>query len=243
VTTPSPVRDPAEGAPFLAVVCACGKRAAVPPDRAGRSFRCPACGERCVVPKRREAGIPAPGLGGARCPICLSEEEAAGGAVRCPACRIAYHAECWAENEGCGAFGCPLAPEVPKEEVEGPVQTAWGDRKACPACGKEIQAVAIKCRHCKADLGTRDSISRREWDLMERRKQASAKGRTASVAAFLLSATCVGMPFGVGMALYHLLPKARREVLEAADRFLYAGALGVAALYLLLAMVIQAGGW
>jgi hypothetical protein len=232
----------------LLLACACGARPSAGWDLLGSKVRCPACKAPLAVPDRRGAGEPVADpaeIAGASCPICLT---GLGGpdavaSVRCPACRLAYHAECWGENGGCGAFGCPLAPEAPKEEQEGPVQTAWGDAKKCPRCGKEIQAIAIKCRHCKADLGTRDAISTKEWREMQRLKADSGKGRTVAVAAFLCSATCVAMPVGVGIALYHLLPRARRESLEGPERFLLAGALAVAGLYLVLLLAIRVAGW
>lgn len=193
--------------------------------------------------------VPAPepadpaALAGASCSICLAPLDGSSPAVRCPSCRLPYHDECWRENLGCGAFGCPLAPEAPKEEVEGPVQTAWGDTKKCPRCAKEIQAVAIKCRHCKADLGTRDALSSKEWREMDRKRKSEGKGRTLAVACFLMSATCLLAPVGAGISAWQVADRSRREALEDADRFLHFGSLGVAALEVLLLGAVKAFGW
>lgn len=231
----------------LLLSCACGARPRAGFDLLGKRVRCPGCKASLQVPARADAGeSPPPGTPppGTRCSICLAAVEDAAGAVLCPSCRLAYHGECWRETGGCGTFGCPLAPEAPKEEPgDGPVQTAWGDSKKCPGCGKEIQAIAIKCRHCKADLGTRDALSTREWKEIQRKKKADGKGRPLAVTAFLCSATFVGAPVGVGIALYHLRDRERRESLESADRILHFGALGVPAVYLLLLIVMKAAGW
>lgn len=180
---------------------------------------------------------------GKSCPICLARFQPAEAGVGCPACRLPYHAECWSENGGCGAFGCRFAPETPKEEIDGPVQTAWGDTKECPRCGKEIQAIAIKCRHCKADLGTRDAISSKEWHEMDRRRKTGDKGRVLAVMCFLMAATCALAPIGASISLWHILSKERRAALDDADRFLHFGAVGVLGIEILLLLIVKAAGW
>lgn len=228
----------------LVLACVCGARPVAGFTLMGKKVRCPVCKVSLQVPARADAGEPAPAPAGTRCSICLSGVDDAAGAVTCPSCRLSYHGECWKETGGCGTFGCPLAPEAPKDEPgNGPVQTAWGDSKKCPGCGKDIQAIAIKCRHCKADLGTRDALSTKEWKQIQRKKTADGKNRPVAVMAFLFSATCVGTPVGAGIALYHLLGKERRESLESADRFLFAGALAVTGLYLVLLLFLRVVGW
>jgi len=244
--TPTPVPAEPSSAKGLVLACPCGSRALAGFHLVGREVRCRICKGPLRVPERAEAGVdvadPAE-VAGVSCSICLSDLGSGLPSVRCPACRLAYHGECWRDNGGCGAFGCPLAPEVAKVDEEGPVQTAWGDSKHCPRCGKAIQAVAIKCRHCKADLGTRDALSSKEWRELQRKKEASGKGRVPAVAAFLCSASCVGLPVGVGIALYHLMSEERRKALEGADRFLHVGAVALAGLYLVLLLTLRVAGW
>lgn len=241
-----PPSSPGVSAGGLLLACRCGASLRAGLEHLGKRVKCPSCRAPLSVPDRAGAGevVADPAAISGQCTICLSALGDGAPAVRCPQCRLAYHRECWTENGGCGAFGCPLAPEAPKEEeAEGPVQTVWGDKKRCPKCGKDIQAIAIKCRHCRADLGTRDALSSGEWKEMQRKKSISGKGRTVAIAAFLCSATCVGMPVGVGLALYHLVPEARRRDLEDADRFLHAGALVVAGLYLVVLLLVRVAGW
>ena len=85
------------------------------------------------------------------CAICQSPIRAGESTTACPACRSLYHADCWRENGGCGVYGCPQVPPTEKlEELEIPV-SYWGkENKPCPACGAEILAAAVRCRHCGA---------------------------------------------------------------------------------------------
>jgi len=58
------------------------------------------------------------------CSICHSAVVAGETTTVCPSCALTFHAECWQENQGCSAYGCPqvgaLAPasqQAAKEEV------------------------------------------------------------------------------------------------------------------------------
>ena len=87
----------------------------------------------------------------ATCPYCQSPIEPETEPRKCPGCSGEYHPECWDENGGCGVYGCSEAPTVePRKPVEIPV-SFWGqERKPCPSCGRNIQAAALRCRHCGA---------------------------------------------------------------------------------------------
>jgi predicted RNA-binding Zn-ribbon protein involved in translation (DUF1610 family) len=75
--------------------------------------------------------------------------------VTCPECHAPYHAECWEENGGCAIYGCKL---VPKVDMRGGMEipaSFWGrEHKPCPACGTEILAAAVRCRHCGATFSS-----------------------------------------------------------------------------------------
>ncbi len=83
------------------------------------------------------------------CTICQTEIAACEAAMACPGCATAYHRECWEENRGCGRYGCAHVPEMEKRgELEIPAAYWGNESKACPACGKDIVAAAVRCRHC-----------------------------------------------------------------------------------------------
>jgi hypothetical protein len=43
---------------------------------------------------------------GKTCPYCQFPLKADSEVVKCPACKVPHHRECWAENGGCTTFGC-----------------------------------------------------------------------------------------------------------------------------------------
>jgi hypothetical protein len=101
------------------------------------------------------------------CSICMSAIDAAEPMHTCDGCRAKYHEECWSENGGCAVYGCS---QVPKTEglkaIEIP-PSYWGrEDKDCPKCGAKIMALAVRCRHCGADVEARPeekaSFERRE---------------------------------------------------------------------------------
>lgn len=85
------------------------------------------------------------------CTYCRTPIGPAEPATKCSDCNSTYHEECWSENGGCGVYGCSKVPEVEKRSsIEVPV-SFWGqENKPCPACGREILAAALRCRHCGA---------------------------------------------------------------------------------------------
>ena len=101
-------------------------------------------------------GPAAPPEVGCACAICQTKIAADEDVGACPGCRGPYHAECWAVNGGCAAYGCAHAPEAPDDPGAGeaaPV-TAWGkEEKQCPRCEKAIKIAARRCRHCGQLVG------------------------------------------------------------------------------------------
>lgn len=102
------------------------------------------------------------------CPVCRCLVEAGDAAAKCPDCNALYHQECWADNRGCGVYGCTQAPRhQPASALSAPA-SHWGrEHKDCPQCGKQILAAAIRCRHCgetfpQADPESRSAFKRRK---------------------------------------------------------------------------------
>lgn len=81
------------------------------------------------------------------CPICRTPAE--GDTIQCMHCLGVHHRECWDYNGGCGKYGCASAPATEKlTDLEIP-PSYWGQaEKQCPTCGNQIQAAALRCRHC-----------------------------------------------------------------------------------------------
>ena len=139
----------------------CAQRLEAPGDAAGQPVPCPKCLKEVMVPAE-SATAPPRALGTARsaenspaCAICLSPINADEAKSACPACRAEYHADCWQENGGCAVYGCSQVPAVEQRHaVEIPV-SYWGqENKPCPACGREILAAAVRCRHCGATFAS-----------------------------------------------------------------------------------------
>lgn len=111
------------------------------------------------------------------CSLCHLALEPGEAACACPACHAVAHSECWAENRGCGAYGCPEAPAAEKQ-VTAEAPTYWGrEVKNCPQCGKEIKAAALKCRYCQARFESAAPVSREEFQGQVERREASAASR------------------------------------------------------------------
>jgi hypothetical protein len=68
------------------------------------------------------------------CGVCQFPVEAGEEQTRCPRCGLPFHAECWEQNYGCSAYGCPLvnalkpagpaAATVAAQSLDGPAAKA-----------------------------------------------------------------------------------------------------------------------
>ena len=112
-----------------------------------------------MSPHPRAEARPADGeLVGRNCPICQVQLLRGEPVIACPGCDLGHHDECWAANEGCGAYGCKEAPATIKAATSTD-DVAWHGEKTCPGCGRTIKAQALVCLHCKASFWTRDPIT------------------------------------------------------------------------------------
>jgi hypothetical protein len=103
--------------------CQCGAVIRVRSVYAGRRGKCPSCAQIIVVPPedvpvrpgagvdtRISADLPLPASGAvfdAKCSICQCSIEPGESRNSCPTCHLPFHLECWQENRGCSAYGCP----------------------------------------------------------------------------------------------------------------------------------------
>ena len=93
--------------------------------------------------------------GGPLCAICQTPVGPGDDRVECPACHAGYHRDCWQENGGCAVYGCSEVPAIEaREKLDIPI-SYWGrEHKPCPACGAQIVAAAVRCRHCGATFAS-----------------------------------------------------------------------------------------
>ena len=52
------------------------------------------------------------------CSICQSSISDCDGRTACPCCGLHFHADCWTENCGCSAYGCPQVNALAAESLE-----------------------------------------------------------------------------------------------------------------------------
>lgn len=170
--------------------CSCGARLRVPEGSSGKLFRCPRCQGEVAAPAEQAMRFTpaAPGATAALCPICQSGVGPSERVKTCPCCQITHHEACWGEVGGCSTYGCPEAPAQTKEPVaETAPQTAWGDTKACPACGEKIKSIALRCRYCGTDFDTVDPLSVKDLRRGVRKAEEVSGTQTQVIILFILS--------------------------------------------------------
>jgi hypothetical protein len=59
-------------------------------------------------PARAATGAAPPGAAAGTCGACQSAIDAEESSTACPSCGLTFHADCWAENYGCSAYGCSM---------------------------------------------------------------------------------------------------------------------------------------
>ena len=91
-----------------------------------------------------------------RCPFCASAVAPKGDdVVRCPRCKTPHHVDCFAENKGCGMYGCQAQSSVPavREGAAPPAPRKGADEKFCSECAAVIKARAVICPTCHCPQG------------------------------------------------------------------------------------------
>lgn len=133
----------------------------------------------------------------------------------CPACSKPYHSECWEANKGCAVYGCPeVPPTEPLNELEIPV-SYWGkEKKACPSCGQEILAAAMRCAHCGTIFSSARPLSREEFREGEESKEKKTTLQRVSILVFILNLITFTAPIGAifGFFWYRSKTKALKSV-------------------------------
>lgn len=91
----------------------------------------------------------------------------------CPSCEAPFHAECWQENGGCAVYGCNMVPDTDRLKPLEIPPAFWGrEDKDCPRCGKQIKAMAVRCRHCGAQVEAKIELKA----AYEKRQAQKARG-------------------------------------------------------------------
>lgn len=196
------------------------------------------------VPPNAPSPPPAPAAAPAhRCAICQSPVAAGEPTTTCPACGAVYHAECWQENGGCAVYGCAQVPAVEqRRSIEIPV-SYWGqENKPCPACGREILAAAVRCRHCGTTFASARPEDAAEFTQRTALEQRLPRVRQLVVWQFVLSVLpCTAPIGGVWSLIWYPLHRAEVAALPALygalSKIGIALGLGQAVLLVLLALL------
>ena len=93
--------------------CECGAKLWVPKELIGGRGQCQKCGRTIQLTPAQSP--PAPQTDHL-CSICQWKIEATDAAHTCSACGLVVHEECWQENHGCSAYGCPQVNVLDKPE-------------------------------------------------------------------------------------------------------------------------------
>lgn len=121
-------------------------------------------------------------MSSASCSICMSAVEEGDAAVSCPDCASPYHADCWTDNGGCAVYGCASVPKTEGLKALEIPPAFWGrEDKDCPRCGAKIMAVAVRCRHCGAEVVARPEEKVSYEKRAARRERSPVLRRAAKV--------------------------------------------------------------
>jgi hypothetical protein len=116
-------------------VCPCGAKLKFPGATPGKVGRCPRCNRRHTIGKAppsptararsspKEKALVDSGV----CSACYTPIPQEEDRQTCPACGLVFHVDCWQENMGCSAYGCPqvnaLKPKGPELSIPAAIDT------------------------------------------------------------------------------------------------------------------------
>lgn len=137
------------------------------------------------------------------CLICQSTIERNEPKSVCTSCNRPYHIECWEQNKGCAVYGCPMVPTTePLSELEIPV-SYWGkEKKACPSCGEEILAAALRCSHCGAIFSSARPAALEEFQEEQQLKEEKATLQRNVILVFIFNMMIFTAPLGALLGFF-----------------------------------------
>ena len=162
--------DDSSGVNYRACCCGAGIR---PKSTSGQDNR----------PERQEVALQA------LCSICQSPIDDGEDTLACPECHLPFHAECWQENMGCAAYGCPQVNALKK----GPDLTIGG----LPAAGQdgEYSRLVWHCAVGSQFYGPASALELSAW-IREKRITTATMVWKAGMANWVpissLARACVG---------------------------------------------------
>jgi hypothetical protein len=140
----------------------------------------------------------------AACAICMSVIEAGEAASRCEGCHARYHQDCWAENGGCAVYGCSQVPKTEGLKALEIPPAYWGrEDKPCPRCGMTIMALAVRCRHCGAEVVDRPEERITYERRVERRERAPILRRFAIAFVIMSILPALSLITLIGGTMYY----------------------------------------
>ena len=102
------------------------------------------------------------------CPVCSTAILSTDESIVCPDCKIAYHKDCWKENNGCATYGCksagsqnnpppPITDDVPGGWTTPPdptqnTQSSSHPSFECPHCHTQLTVGTNICWSCGKDI-------------------------------------------------------------------------------------------
>lgn len=167
------------------------------------------------------------------CPVCCTRLSESDGTVVCPDCKMVYHQDCWADNNGCATYGCPssgcLAPPplaIHQDEAEvtstQSALTANSDSTIkCPYCGTGLADGNQICWNCGKDISASASA-----DFSNNASQAQADAPVQSAPEdcsfakkVLAAAACAGFFFAATFIAIEVLGIEPDEISKSKSRY------------------------